>query len=500
MQRDDAHDSSARSGVRWTGLTAEGVVSLAAAALLTVLCTNIQVDPLQRIGQVSALASIGLRYALIALALIAVLVIAARVRGGAGFDPSARLVCAAIAGMATGMIAGGIVVALRGTPWGLNGRAGDAGALIRWVDAVRDGGRLPPIYPPLPLYVIGWYADLLDLPSGHALKHMQIIGTAVLGPAAYVSWRLVLRPAWALGIGLIASLPLIDGAPYRPYAVMVLMVFIPMMVWFFGTLRRAAESSSPTLVRQGAVFGAGIGILCLTYSGWFQWSAPGVLLALLVLFPWRGGARKGLVLCGFAGATFAAIAGRYVIGMLTDPTGIVDKYVYFDVLVDPAYIAMYRGDLPGSVGMWPPLGELGGVGLFTAMMAAGLGLSIALGRARTLVIAVGSILAGAWLLRFYYAHYMWKTKLVQLYPRTTPEILYCLLILGGYALYLATERLRARSEAGARGTPSSLIGAVCGLILLFASTGSAISDHYMPNNGQPYSPGWLAWVSHQVPP
>lgn len=469
-------------------------MSFGAAGLFALYCSVIKVDPLQRIGQVSALSSMGLMFTILALLLVGALVVAARVRGGAGFDRTASLVCAAIAGLATGMVAGGIVVALHGTPWGLNGHGGDAGVLIEWTNDVRRGNALPPAYPPLSVYMLGWYADLFGTTSATAVKHMQIVGTALVGPILYLSWRLLLRPIWALAIGVVAALPLIDTSPYAPYANGVLMVLIPLLVWFFDVLRRADEHSIAQLARRGAAFGGAVGVLCLMYSGWFQWSAPGVLVVGLVLFPWRRAPRPAAILCGAAVAMFLAVAGRYLYGALTQGEGIVDNYIYFDVNTDPAYVAMYRGDLPGAVGMWPPLGELAGVGLFTVLMAIGLGASIALGRARTLVITVGSILGGCFLFRFWYAHLLWHTKLVQLYPRTTPEILYCLLILTGYAVHLAVERRGKNAES-----PSVMIGALCGLMLVFGSAGSAISDHYMPNNDRPVSPGWLAWQAHHQP-
>lgn len=483
----------------WVLPTVEVVVSLATSALFPLLCLNIKVDPLQRIGQVSGLSSMGLRYTLMALPLIGILVLAARLRSGAWFGPTTRLACAAVAGMATGMIAGGVIVALRGTPWGLNGRNGDAGVMIDMTDAARRGDDLPVAYPPLPMYLLAWYADAFDIASGHAIKHMQIAGTAILGPATYLSWRLVLRPCWALGVGLVAALPLIDAAPYKPYGNMVLMMFIPIMIAFMRVLRRSGDYTLQRNAQLGALFGGGIGLLCLTYSGWFQWSAPGVLVALLVLFPWRGDRKKALVFCGMAALLFALVAGRYMYGVLTDPTGIKDNYIYFDVNAEPWYIAMWRGDLPGPVGMWPPLGEMGGVGLFTLILCVGLGLSVALGRSRTPVITVGWIMAGCWLWRFWYAHFLWKTKLVQLYPRTTLEIQYCLLVLCGYAVYLLVDRFKQDAPADSPlRTPSAAIGAICAFLLLFGSVGSAISDHYMPNNGQPISPGWLAWTSHQT--
>jgi galactan 5-O-arabinofuranosyltransferase len=493
-----ADPPSPASGPRCVAALAEVGVSFGSAALLTLLAMTIEVDPVDRVGQVSGLASLGWHYTLLALSLVIALVLAARVRNGARFPLTARLTCAAIAGMATGIVAGGIVVALHGTPWGLNAAYGDAGKLIEWTDAARSGRRTPRGYPPLPFHVIGWYADRLGLSSGHVMKHMQVIGTAMMGPVVYLCWRLVLRPTWALALGVVASLPLIDSAPYRPYANLVLMVFVPIAVWFLGELRNADQRSVVRLARAGAVIGGVMGVLCLTYSGWFQWSAPGFLVAMLVVFPWRRAPRRGLVLVGFAALMFAAVSWRYVLAMLKMP--VVDSYIYFDVHTEPAYIAMYRGDLPGAVGMWPPLGELGGVGLFTLVLAAGLGVSVALGRARTLVITVGALFAGAWALRFCFAHALWQTKNVQLYPRTTVEILHCLLLLTVFAACLVVERLQRRAAADSPVlTPSGTIGVLCALLFVFASTGSSIASHYMPDGSKPLSPGWLAHQAQQIP-
>jgi galactan 5-O-arabinofuranosyltransferase len=55
-----------------------------------------------------------------------------------------------------------------------------------------------------------------------------------------------------------------------------------------------------------------------------------------------------------------------------------DRYFYFDTSVEPAYIAMWRNDLPGDVGPWPPPGELAGVGVFTLLLVVGLGAAVAL--------------------------------------------------------------------------------------------------------------------------
>lgn len=481
----------------WIATGLEGVCAIGTAAAFALLSTNIKVNPLDRLGQVAGLASMGFRFMLFGCAFVAALVISAKVRGGRAFPLVSRWVCAAAAGLFSGMVAGGIVVALRGTDWGLNGESGDAGDLIKWSLAMRNGIDPPYSYPPLNLFLLDLYARAADMPISYALKDMQIIGTAMLGPIVYLSWRLVLAPAWALGIGIVAALPLIDAAPYKPYAIVVLLVFLPLTIKLLDLLRRIDEYPYRRIAAFGVAIGLVYGVICLLYSGWFKWSLPGVVVATLIVVPKRREllGRIGLYVVSTI-SVFMLIAGSHAVDAAMNEAD--DKYVYFDVRVDPAYISMYKGDLPGKeIGPWPPPGELAGVGIFAVLMAAGLGLAMALGRGRTVVITTAAIMVGCWLLRFWYAHLLYKTKLVQLYPRTTAEILYCLLVLCGYSAYLAVEKWRKTAAADSLvRTPSGLIGGVTGLLLLFAFAGSAISDHYMPKNEFPPGPGWLSWTSH----
>ncbi len=468
------------------------------AILFACWSRNIDVNPLDRWGQVSGIAAMGFRFTVVSALLVAALAVAAKVRGGKAFDITSRLVCAAVAGLFTGMVAGGIVIALRGTLWGLNGNGGDANDLINWTIGARQGKDPPLGYPPLAFYLTDLYARIRHVDVFNAVKHMEILGTAALGPVAYLSWRLVFRPGWALGIGMIAALPLIDTAPYKPYTSLVLISLIPCAIRLLDFVRRADRYSNLQLARRGAAMGLAFGVLCLLYSGWFKWSTPGIFLALLIVFPWRSRAATGkaLVFGAVALGFFALLAHRHVLDALS--VSFSDDFHYFDVKAEPGYIAMFRNDMPGDVGMWPPLGELGGVGLFTILLCAGFGASVVFGRGRTLVITIGSLIVGCWLLRFYYARDMHASGLVQLYPRTTQEILYCLLISCGYAGYLAVERFSRRGPLeSARHTPSRLIGAVCGLLLLFGSAASSISDHYMPTDSRPLGPGILAWNAQQ---
>lgn len=484
--------SNAVAQPRWRGMLLELGVACGAAIAYFASCYLIKVKPLDRMGQVAALASLAYRLLLFAVPLIVALIVIAKHRP-ARWSLAVRLACAAFGGLASALLAGGVLAMLRGTSYGLGADTGDAVILAKWARALQHGEQVPGVYPPLQIYLLAWLADLQDIAPIHAIKSFQILGILVFGPAVYASWRLVLRPTWALGLGVVAALPLLEA--YRQYPLLVLAVFIPLAIKFLETLRGAAEVAPRGLALRGALFGLGFGVLFLVYSGWFQWSAPGFLVTFLAVFPWRRGARQGAVLCGAALIVFAAVTALYLARVLAEPP-IHDDYHYFDSSVEPMYIAMWRGGLPGLIGpMWPPIGELGGVGLFTVLLCAGWAAALALGARQTAVMATSWIMVGTWLLRLYYAHRMWQTKLVQLYPRTTAELLYCLTVLTGFAIYFHVERRAAQADdSSPLRSPWSVLGALCGIALLFASAGSALTDRYMPRDiGDDY--GHLAFLA-----
>jgi len=484
---------------------------------------SVDVDPMQRVGQISGIAALQFRFALCAAVLVLIMLAVHRWGAAGARALSKRLGCAAAAGLATGLVAGGIVVALRGTPWALWAGGADYAPLIQALQT-HDLSNLPHHYPPLFPALIGEWSDISGKPLVYALKDLQVVGTALFGPAAYLAWRLVLPPAWALGVGVVAMLPFIE--PVKPYPQITLVMFIPVAVALVRKVRHSATLKSSRAILAGVGFGLILGLLFLLYSGWFIWCAPGLLVATALVLPWRKGLRPALLLCGTTLAVFLAVAWVHLRGLFSQAGGLSDTYFYWDTCTDPAYIAMWRNDRPFGAGdVWPPIGELGGVGLFTILLAAGAGVALLLAWRRTVVIAIGFSILGAWLIRMWLASQMYATETVRLYPRTTMVVLYGLLLLAGLAVYFAAEAIRrqlSRRETSARNSvPSDSIpggdgdgdgdigGAVSRrvaptaillipLLFLFASAGSATIDRYMPNQRQDGN-GFFAWIAQTVP-
>ncbi|MDG4765353.1 hypothetical protein O7632_14800 [Solwaraspora sp. WMMD406] len=479
------------------GIGAELVLSVGVAVGFLAWSGTIEVDPLERRGQVSGLAALQLRFAVVAALLVIALVVANRLAAPAHRAYAVRAGCAAIAGLATGLVAGGIDVALRGTRLSLWAGGGDYQWILDWTSRLWRGEQIPDHYPPIIFWVIGGWARLTDEPMILALKDIQLVGTALFGPAAYLAWRLVLRPVWALTIGVVAMLPLIE--PVKPYPQITLVMLIPVLVRVLAIVRRADTLTVRRALLAGAVTGAGIGLLFLLYSGWFVWCAAGVVVAAALLAPWRSGWRRLLVFGGTTTVTFVVVGWVHLRGLLAPTGGTSDDYFYFDTDTEPAYIAMWRNDRPADVGpVWPPVGELGGVGVFTLLLVAGLGLALAWGWRHTIVITAGACAASAWFIRMWLASEQWQTQTVRLYPRTTAVVLYCLLILTGFGVLLAVRWWRSRDPAGA-GTATAPTGLLLiPLLFLFASAGSATVDRYMPDERTDHA-GYFAWIAHLQP-
>jgi hypothetical protein len=470
----------------------EVIVSIGAAALSVQLSRAIVVDPLNRVGQVSGVAGLDFRYLLLALVVVGACLLA-EWRGGPAWPVVRRCAYAAVAGLTTGLIAGGILLALRGTDWPLFANDGDSGQLMRWADSVIAGRPIPADYPPAIIHLIAWGSVLTGESTAYTLRALQVAGVALFGPAAYLSWRLLLAPGWALAVTLIAALPLLE--PYKPYTTVVLVVLVPVLIALLSQLRRVAAASWRRIAAVGLGTGVALGLLFDLYSGWFLWSGPGVLAAALALFPWRTMPARGLALLGAAGAGLIVVAAPHLLGLLAAAGSTQDRFFYFDTDVDPAYFAMWRHDLPGPVGPWPPPGELAGVGVFVLLLIVGLGLAVALGGRRTTIVTLSALLAGAWLLRLWFASQAYATGTVQLYPRTSAEILYCLLLLSVFAVRYGVCRVGERLPRGV--SPVAVtVGGLCAALLLGLSIGSSVADRYQPRNDG--SVGLLAYVAQMV--
>ncbi|MEV4556577.1 hypothetical protein AB0K51_06215 [Kitasatospora sp. NPDC049285] len=487
-------------------LAMEAAVAFLAALILPFMARSFQLDPLDRIAQVSGLAAIQLRFALLGLVCLAAVVIAMRLRRGRHFDLVVRFASAAIAGLASGFVAAGAVMALLGTPWPMFGLNGDSGRIVEWAQAVAHGQPSgSAVYPPGPLYTLGYYAQWFhDGNTAYAFKDLQILGAAAFGPLTYLAWRMLLSPLRALAFGVAPAFTLIDA--YKPYSQTVLAVLIPTLIALVVALRRSGNQRWPKLLAIGAGFGVLLALLFLTYSGWFLWSAAGVLVAALLYFPWRTAPGKGAAFLGSTVLAFLLLAGSYLSVMLTEGQSTKDSNFRFDNFTDPAYYLMWRTDMPGKVTDWPPPGEYGGLGLFAVVTFVCLGVALWLGIRRPLVVTVVAMFVSAWLMRMYIASHMYETHTVQLYTRTDNQLLYCGMILCALVAHVVTLRLAERQRAtgdngpaallGTIGRPAAVIGALCGLLLLLGTVSSSMSDRYLPANDGTYRV--LPWVSHTV--
>lgn len=495
-------------------LAAEGLVATVTALLMTWLARFVQIDPVSRIGQVSGLAALQLRLLLL-LAVILLIAIPAMRRWTA---VPLQLASAAVAGLCTGVTAAGVALALHGTSWPLYAQGGDAGALQGWAAAIMAGKPLDPAYPPLFPHLIAWVAQTFTGgETGAALKVVELVFTAMMGPVAYLAWRLLLPPLWALGIGVTAALPLVQ--PYKPYTNLVLVALVPLLGKLLQLVQRSHAISRRHAAILGALLGLVTGVLFLLYSGWFVWSAVGIAaLGLVVLFQLaRAEGRRALVTAliglGSTAAGFMLVAGSYTVQLLTAAGAAVDRYCYFDTYTEPAYFAMWRDDLPGTdaFSSWPPPGELGGVGVFSILLLVGAGVALALGVRHAAVLACAACTASALLMRYWFASHMERDQAVMLYPRTSAQLLYCLLVLTGLAVYLVAGRYaklhRTSAQApGERGVKSVgavvrrpvALGALCALGLLYGMAGSATASKYMPQDPQLNGPGMLAWVAQST--
>lgn len=481
---------------------AEAVVGAAAALGYTLMSNCVNVDPLVRLGQVSGLAALQLYAAAVGGPLLGVLVYSAHRGSPERHELVKRLVCAALSGLATGVIAGGVVVALSDTPWPLGGQNGDPGVLERMAYSFLHGEGMSGVYPPGFPALIALWAKLRYGPSGetgYALHDLQILFTALAGPMAYASWRLLLRPFWALMISVPAAVLFLD--PIRPYSHVVMIMLLPLLTRFLRETARAGERPTASLVRRAAALGVTFGLLFLWYSGWYVWAAPGAAVLALLSFPWRAGpatARKAGLFAGVTAATAAVVGSPLLYQMIRLGPGTHDRYAYLSVYADPAYVLGWMSDRSGGLTYryWPTAGEMAGQTGFALLLLLGVGLGLGLGLRDPAARMATAILAGAWPARFWIASHMAKDQAVQLYPRTTWIIMYCLMVLALAGVRAVAHRgLGWIARASADTTTSAAVrtalrrrvpqlgaGLVCALAL-FATMGASWSgNRYMPSS------------------
>ncbi len=493
--------------LRWLGLGAlEAAAGASVAIGFTWLCMFIRVNPMTRIGQVSGLAALQLRFL---LAFVVIALVWVGLSRWVSRSVALRLACGSLAGLATGLYAGGIAVILTGTPWPLNGTRGDSGQLQRWVDDILNGRPISGVYPPLFPHLLAYWTEIFNPGRpGAALKILGLVLIALTGPAVYLAWRLILPPLWALGIGVISVFPTVHAA--KPYVDVALLILIPVLAKFVASLLASPGRSRRAALLTGVGYGAAISVLFLWYSGWFVWSAPGVLACLVLTLvkvgrQGRAALLRVAIVLGATAATFLLMSGSYL-GRLLSGSDTPDTYMYFDTATDPAYFAMWQGDQPGAFAnaAWPLPGELGGVGVFMLLLIAGLGVALWLGSSVPVVQLAAFCMLGALGLRYWFASHMERDQLVQLYPRTSAELLYCGIILFGMATYLLSQKVlaqRAAADGATRpgaGPALRTSGAVlCALAFFFASAGSSTVDRFMPANQ--HSWGLFGWTAQTTP-
>ncbi|MFJ9645129.1 hypothetical protein [Streptomyces sp. NPDC101206] len=490
---------------RWAHASAEVAVGLVTALGFMLLSRHISVNPMVRLGQVSGLAALQKYAALIGLPLLALLLYTAYRGAARRHGIVKRLVCAALAGLATGVIAGGVVVALRGTPHALGGQEGDPGVLIDMANSFLHHEGMSGIYPPAFPALIALWAEIRYNgrgETGFALHDLQIFFTAVAGPMAYCSWRLLLRPFWAMLIAVPAAVVFLD--PIRPYSHVVMIVLLPLLGYWLRHMRRAGRLALRQLLLRGAAAGVIFGGLFLWYSGWYVWAAPGAAVLALFLFPWYKGAavrkRAGLFVVTTL-LTTVVVSSPLLYQMVRLGAQNPDRYAFLSVYADPGYVLGWVSDRSGALTYqtWPVAGELAGQSGFALLLLAGVGLGLGLGLRHVMVRTAGAVLAGAWFARFWFASNMAEDKAVQLYPRTTWIIMYCLMILAVFGLMALVQRgsgwiertvRTARADAGAepvRVIPRRVVrqlaaGMVCVLALFSAMGASWSVNRYMPSS------------------
>jgi hypothetical protein len=408
-------------------------------------------------------------------------------------DPEPRrwpLTAAGLAGTASGVWAVGAMLALHGTPWSFFADQGDAGRYIEWA---ADLGARPAEYPPGGLWLLRGVAAVLGLSEAAALKPTTILVMALTGPLAYLAWRLVSGPTFALYAGVVVAVPFWHS--YLPMRRIVLFLILPVIV--AGARALLAERPLPGLGNLGrtAALGAALGLLVLVYSGWTYFIAfallPLAVLGIVRLLrdePRARRTRLGLLAALVVPALL--LVSPYVLPMLVDtsarPTALVDDYA--------PNIEAALASVPSAF-----LGETG-LGLTLVVPVALLAVVVLRVRRSLLDLLIVAALGSAVVFRLLLLLRFGITENAGLFQRTTPVIGYLLLVAAVRGVVLlaragadTTVPIAKVASAGRAFRQMALVAAA---VLLVVNVPVDINAFMPAEDG----PGRFARVAHTTDP
>ena len=147
---------------------------------------------------------------------------------------------------------------------------------------------LPPYYPATWFWFGGRYADLLGLPGWEAYKPWAIVSIAAAAALGAALWNRMVGPLIGTGVGLAVTVATLRYASPEPYAAVLILVGVPMLVVIAAALRghgRLADGPAP-LRRTGwlSVIAAGVflGVSATVYTLYTALFAGTAILITLV--------------------------------------------------------------------------------------------------------------------------------------------------------------------------------------------------------------------------
>jgi hypothetical protein len=175
------------------------------------------------------------------------------------------------------------------------------------------------------------------------------------------------------------------------------------------------------------------------------------------------------------------VGGIHLIPMLRESlfgNAVSDAYFYSDTFADPAYFLMAQGDLSDRTD-WPPIGELGGVGVLMLLFAASIAIAVAYFWKNPVVQVPLLILASALAARYSIATLMVYKNAVYLWPITQAVLIFVLLVLCAFVIRYFWNLLRNIGSQVSKPTPIRA-GLIVAFAIIFSSAASSISSEYYP--------------------